>query len=108
MNEERFKKEMCNYVKEIMEFKKDVFCKDCKWLSNFCDVIGLTKKQSVSKGDKIYDTAWRCIHENNIEHSTEVTWFEKVDNSKYKIKPEEINKNNDCKWFEQKEDDEKK
>ena len=58
-----------------------VYCKECKYLKSLCN-----------EGLMYY-----CCHPENI--IVVDSWLGTY--NKYKREPSKINKNNDCKWFEQ-------
>jgi len=56
-----------------------VYCKDCKYLHNVKDP--------------------KCTHPRNIEIVVKENWYAKINFSKNRKRPSEINKNNDCNWW---------
>lgn len=83
----------CNY-KAGYNLPKEIYCKDCKWMYLFG-----TQGTGILNGNPLGE----CHHPNNIdgEPSTS-TWYIKILNRCRKKKPKELNKNNNCKWFEEK------
>ncbi len=72
---------------------KKVFCKNCKFLE---------QKFVYNSSPISPNNQWVCSHHSNtIKTSLEINWFQQISEIKYKQKPEEINKNNDCKYYKE-------
>jgi len=67
-----------------MEGEKKVYCSNCKYL----------------RWSVIYD--YDCVHPDNKEKHSVDLWLHKKVNYTSLSHPKDINKNNDCKWFEEK------
>jgi len=80
-----------------MRFK---YCKNCKYL--FYDLF---ESPLSSRKDKIYEYGkWRnveCNHPKNLEKTIERTFYKESEYIEFLRKPSEINKNNDCPFFEE-------
>ena len=71
---------------------KKVFCKDCK----FADGIVCNSNTSIEIV---------CVCPSNIKKKlVRLNWYEQIFEIKYKQKPKEINKNNDCENYEEVKD----
>lgn len=71
--------------------EKKVYCEDCKFLV-FCVLP-----------DRYY-----CYHPLNMTDWTKDTWLRPVVERQKADPPWKINANNNCKWFEQKEEEDGK
>ncbi len=72
-----------------------VYCDKCKYLNI------ITMKDIANRNYEIiinYD----CIHIDNEFMKNNSNWLKEEKMKKCKIKPGEINKHNDCKWYIQK------
>lgn len=69
--------------------EKKVYCEDCKFLTQFA-------------------VTYLCKHPTNIEPWTKDTWLKPVAQLLNADRPWKINANNDCPWFEQKEEEDGK
>lgn len=71
-----------------MTEKTKVYCKDCQFFPlNYAMGISLNP----------------CKHPANTEEILENSWFSPTTHSSYERKPSEINANNDCVWFRERE-----
>lgn len=68
--------------------ENEVFCSKCKYIFRY--EIG-----------KVF-ISYNCKHPNNIKVIKEKNWFHKYTYEVEDRFPEDINKNNDCKWFKDK------
>jgi hypothetical protein len=64
-----------------------VYCKDCKYLR-----IDIGYTTEYGPWEKML-----CTHPDNVK--TKETWY--IQKIKHKKSPKRINKNNDCKWHEE-------
>lgn len=73
--------------------EQKVYCQNCRFISqiNNC-TLGVPK---VGKPQHMV-----CFSPKNLISKSHDTWFQNVKDVKHKQNPCEINKNNDCKWYE--------
>jgi hypothetical protein len=71
-----------------MEKDKKIFCSECYYIEiKYCF-------------DSIEKKEYNCNHPDNIESLLKInTWFRQLKEIKYKKKPKEINKKNNCENF---------
>lgn len=68
--------------------ENEIYCSKCKYIFRY-EINGLF-------------ISYDCKHPNNITEIEENNWYHKYTSEIYKNIPENINKNNDCKWYEMK------
>ena len=84
---------------------KKVFCKNCRYLKKtkekYFPPIGVIYTKEAFDSLPEYINEYHCTHPNNIgKQLTENTWYESKSAIEFKDRPEALNCNNDCKWFE--------
>lgn len=69
--------------------KEKVYCKSCK-------CIEIVNANTVFGGCP----PCKCNHPDNITIISEDKWYSRIEEKTHKQSPADINKNNDCKWYD--------
>lgn len=70
-----------------------IYCQQCRYIGQYSyATMGIPKP---GEPQHMY-----CSHNKNIICESFNTWFQNVKNVEYEKRPSEINKNNNCAWFE--------
>lgn len=82
---------------------KKVFCKDCEYFGEIDKIFFQTKNQF--QDNELIVTGICFFPKNVIKTQIKEDWYDQKIEIKYKKSPQELNKNNNCKYYKEGKDD---